>query len=66
MGAGHDRVFDVLRMISARAVWAVNSRDFSSVQIRFEPDVLASYLHGNAALGPLQALVNVRWGSLEA
>lgn len=41
-------------MISARTIWTVNSRDFSLVQIRFEPDVLASYLHGYAALGPLR------------
>ena len=52
---------DILGRIPTLALWVVDSRYFSSVQIRIEPDVLASYLYSDAALGPAQVLVDLDW-----
>ena len=57
VGASHDHMLDVLGRISTLASWAVYSGNMSSVQIRVELNMLTSYLHGYATLGPVKAFV---------
>ena len=40
------------------AFWAIYSGDFSSVQVRIEPDVLTSQLHGDTTLGPTKVFMD--------
>ena len=42
IGASHNHMFDVLWSVLAWSALVVNSRDFSWIQIRIEPDMLAS------------------------
>lgn len=58
--ADHHHVPNVLGRISTLAFWAYYIREFSSVQIRVKPDMLASYLYGNTALGPVQVSMDFR------
>lgn len=55
--ASHDHVLQILGGVSTRVTWWVDSGYFSSVQIRLEADMLASYLHDNAALRPFKVSV---------
>ena len=57
-GESHDHVLDVLGRISTLASWIIYSWNFFSVQIGIEPNVLTSYLHSYATLGPVRVFMD--------
>ena len=53
-------MFHVLRWRLTLKIWICHSRDLSSIQIRFEANILTHYLHVNTAFGLVQVSVDVR------